>query len=76
MHYRHVGDTLTVLSETIPNEASYLASEEIALRWSIEDFDSEEIAPLGMHIRPGNVTERYTTNSIHMPMTLMIELMS
>mmetsp|Transcript_22105 Transcript_22105/g.87702 ORF Transcript_22105/g.87702 Transcript_22105/m.87702 type:complete len:254 (-) Transcript_22105:189-950(-) len=46
------------------------------LRWTVTDFDSEDIAPLGTHIRPGEAGKHYTTNSITMPMSLMIELMA
>ena len=46
------------------------------LTWRVTDYDSEDIAPLGTHIRPGEVGKHYTTNSIVMPMSFLIDIMS
>lgn len=64
-------DTLRVVTTNVPPPTS-----PDLLRWTIADFDSEDIAPLGTHIRPGEVGKHYTTNNITMPMSLMIELMA
>lgn len=67
-------DTLRVVTPNVPNVK--LQQNDDLLRWTIHDFDSENIAPLGTHIRPGGAGKHYTTNNITMPMSLMIELMS
>lgn len=65
-------DTLKVVTPNVPNPTAH----HDLLSWTITDFDSEDIAPLGTHIRPGEVGKHYTTNNITMPMSLMIELMA
>uniref|UniRef100_A0A7S3NJ26 Tudor domain-containing protein n=1 Tax=Aureoumbra lagunensis TaxID=44058 RepID=A0A7S3NJ26_9STRA len=65
-------DTLRIATPHIPRGTP---SPDL-LRWLISDFDSEDIAPLGTHIRPGELGKHYTTNAITMPMSLLIDLMA
>lgn len=64
-------DTLRIVTPNVP-----AVDSADLLHWVIHDFDSEDIAPLGTHIRPGEAGKHYTTNNIAMPMSLMIELMT
>lgn len=71
-------DTLRVVSPNFPvdESPSFCCRNPDVLTWQVTDFDSEDIAPLGTHIRPGEVGKHYTTNSIIMPMSFLIDIMS
>jgi len=76
---RVVSPNFPVLSSTCDTAGAYYqppCSNPDVLTWHIADFDSEDIAPLGTHIRPGEVGKHYTTNSIVMPMSFLIDIMS
>lgn len=71
-------DCLRVLSPGFasPRGGTAAAADDDLHTWHLTDFDSEDIAPLGTHIRPGQLGKHYTTNSIVMPMSFLIDIMS
>ncbi|KAJ1446677.1 hypothetical protein M885DRAFT_545544 [Pelagophyceae sp. CCMP2097] len=66
-------DALRISSASFEDRAAQRSMH----RWRVEDFDSEAIAPLGTHIRPGRGgAETNFVNSVSMPLALLIELMA